>query len=475
MCPAHIRFCLAANRLAPPPAEDFSYCELGMGQGFSANLHAAGNDGDFVGMDFNPDHAAYAGDLARRAQSGLRVSDDSFETFLNIAHPGYDFVCLHGGWSWISEANRRRVVEFAQRHLRPGGVFYLSYNCHPGWTTTAPLRALFKLFDDQYGNGESRENRVRQAVALTGKVLEAKPLFCNSSDWIRERFEDLRREKAAYLAHEFFNADWHIEYFKDVAGMLAGAKLRFGASAVPQNSIPQFGLTEEAKKFMGQVEDAVVYQQLWDYFCNTQFRTDYFIKGGMELSEEEQRQLLLGQRFVLSTSPGDVEYLINCGMGTFQMDEQAHGAVVQALAADEHAPKTLARLEDELKGTLRFTQILHILIRLVGKGHVRPCQKKEAAEKVRGRCASMNGEILRRSAVSDRLGCLVSPETGGGVTLSREERLFLFQNAQGAALASPAPEAGPERNAPPVDESFAAKKLPMLRALGISFHVIEGV
>jgi len=415
MCPAHIRFCLAVNKISPPPEEGFSYCELGMGQGVSANLHAAANDGDFCGMDFNPDHAAYAGDLARRAQSGLRVSDDSFETFLNRHHPAYDFVCLHGCWSWISDANRLRVVEFAKRHLKPGGVFYLSYNCQPGWTTAAPLRLLFKLFDDHYGNGQTNEKRVRQAITLTGKLLEANPLFCNSSDWIKEHFADLCKENAAYLAHEFFNADWHAEYFRDVARILAGAKLRFGASAVAQNNIPQFGLTEEAKEFMRQIDDPVVCQQLWDFFCNARFRTDYFIKGGVELSEAEQRQMLLGRRFVLATFPADREFIMDCGMGTFQLDTQAHATVMQALAAHECIPKTLACLENELKGTLRFTQLLHILIRLVGKGYVHPCQKEAAAEKVRARCASMNREILRQSAASDRLRHLVSPETGGGI------------------------------------------------------------
>jgi len=305
---------------------------------------------------------------------------------------------------------------------------------------------------------------VRQSVALTGKLLEANPLFCNSSDWIRERFALLREENAAYLAHEFFNADWHIDYFRDVARMLADAKLRFGASAVAQNNIPLFGLTEKAKEFMRQIDDAVVYQQLWDFFCNTQFRTDYFIKGGIELSEEEQRRLLLGQRFVLATSPADMEFIIDCGMGTFQMDAQAHGMVAQALAAEAGIPKTLAYLEDALQGTLQFTQILYILIRLVGKGYVRPCQKKEAAEKVRNRCASMNKEILCRSVASDRLRYLVSPETGGGIAVSREEML-LFHNAQES---SEHPEAGLQQTVPPSGETRASNTLPMLRPLGIA-------
>jgi hypothetical protein len=348
-------------------------------------------------------------------------------------------------------------------------VFYLSYNCQPGWTSTAPLRSLFKLFDDYYGNGQTNENRIRQAVTLTEKLLEANPLFCNSSDWIRERFALLRNENAAYLAHEFFNADWHIDYFKDVAKMLAGAKLRFGASAVAQNNIPQFGLTGEAREFMRQIEDVVVYQQLWDFFCNTQFRVDYFIKGGIELSEEEQRQTLLSQRFVLLTSPADMEFMLDCGMGAFQLDEQAHGAVAQALAAKECTAKTLAWLVDELKDTLQFTQILHILVRLVGKGYVCPCPQKEAAEKVRNRCASMNREVLRQSAFSDRLRYLVSPETGGGIAVSREDRLFLYHSSQESGqFTSKSPEADVHRKAFPCNETFYAKTLHKLRSLGIS-------
>jgi hypothetical protein len=341
------------------------------------------------------------------------------------------------------------VVEFTKRHLKPGGVFYLSYNCQPGWATSAPLRTLFKLFDDHYGSGQSSENRVRQAVALTGKLLEANPLFCNSSDWIKERFGQLCEESASYLAHEFFNADWHTDYFRDVAQMLGDAKLRFGASAIVQNSIPQFGLTEDAKEFMRQVHDPVVYQQLWDFFCNAQLRTDYFIKGGIELSEEEQRQVLLSQRFALAISPADMEFIIDCGMGTFQLDEQVHRMVVQALAADEGIPKTLARLEDDLKGTLEFTQILYILLRLVGKGYVHPCQKRESAEKVRARCDSLNREILRQSAASDRLRYLVSPETGGGIAVSLENRQLLFRKMKDGS------------------DAFTANILPVLRPLGI--------
>ena len=428
MCPAYIRFCLLAAGLLPPPAQDYAYCELAMGNGFSANIHAVSNPGRFTGTDFNPEQAAFAAHLAARGQSGLEVSDDSFEEFSERAHPGYDYICLHGGWSWISARNRALVVEFARRHLKPGGVFYLSYNCYPGWAVAAPLRKLFKLFEECCPGDAAAAERIAGAVELTGGFLQAAPLYLNSSPWIQERFDDLRGQKPEYLAHEFFNADWHVTYFSDVARELAEAKLSFGASATAQNNIPGFGLTGEAREYLDRVNDPLMYQQLWDYFCNTQFRGDIFVRGAVRLNEVEQRAALEAERFVLTVAPGEVVYSMSSGMGSFQLDSEAHGAVVDVLASDGGGPKSFAAILDRLEGLgkgMNARQLLGVLARLVGKTCVAPCQPELQAAAVRKRCGTFNAEILRRTAGSDELGHLASPETGGGAAVPRLERFFL--------------------------------------------------
>lgn len=72
---AYLRFCLLLKGILPPPAMDFRYCELAMGNGYSANIHATANDGIFVGLDFIPEHALFAERMAREAKSGLNVHD----------------------------------------------------------------------------------------------------------------------------------------------------------------------------------------------------------------------------------------------------------------------------------------------------------------------------------------------------------------------------------------------------------------
>jgi hypothetical protein len=56
-----------------------------------------------------------------------RVYDDSFEQLLaRDGLPEFDSISLHGIWSWVSRDNHRVITKLASRHLKPGGVFYVS-------------------------------------------------------------------------------------------------------------------------------------------------------------------------------------------------------------------------------------------------------------------------------------------------------------------------------------------------------------
>src|SRR3954464_1895242 len=108
----------------------FTYCELGSGQGVSANILAAANpNGEFWATDFNPSHAAGAAQLA--ASGGLaniHCLDKSFQEFLAMDTPQFDYITLHGIYSWISPESRKAIVDVIASKLRVGGVVYISYN-----------------------------------------------------------------------------------------------------------------------------------------------------------------------------------------------------------------------------------------------------------------------------------------------------------------------------------------------------------
>ena len=153
--------CLNAG-LTLPAVERLTYLELGFGQGLSVNIHAAANEGNFWGTDFNPMQAAQAQSLAHASGSGATLLNDSFaELAARSDLPEFDIIALHGIWSWISDENRQTIVDIIRRKLRVGGIVYVSYNCLPGWAAAMPLRHLITLHAELAGS---------EAFGIVGKI-----------------------------------------------------------------------------------------------------------------------------------------------------------------------------------------------------------------------------------------------------------------------------------------------------------------
>ena len=128
---------LNASLVAP---EFGTACELGFGQGLSANLHAAASVCSWHGTDFNPSQAGFAQELAAASGADAHLYDEAFDEFAKRDMPEFDYIGLHGIWSWISDKNRAVIVDFIRKKLKVGGVLYISYNTLPGWGTFAPMR-----------------------------------------------------------------------------------------------------------------------------------------------------------------------------------------------------------------------------------------------------------------------------------------------------------------------------------------------
>ena len=91
----------------------------------SVNIHAAACPGEFWGTDFNPSQAAHARALAEASGSGAILLDDSFaELAARPDLPEFDMIALHGIWTWVSEENRRVIIDIIRRkvHSRSQGA-----------------------------------------------------------------------------------------------------------------------------------------------------------------------------------------------------------------------------------------------------------------------------------------------------------------------------------------------------------------
>ena len=349
LSPVFQKFCLLLRGFAAPEInEDGMHCELGYGQGVSANIHAASTPGNFYGTDFNPAHAAQANELCYASECGAKFFDDSFEQILNRDDlPQFDSISLHGIWSWISTENQKIIVEFARKFLKSGGVFYNSYNCFPGWAPKSPLRELFILYDKFAGHNDTNTyNRVEEVLKFASDLLAAKPSYLYRVPELNAVLDSIKKLDHHYLAHEYLNKDWICMYFSEVAEILTEAKLDYACSAVPVDTIDKLNLTQEAMNFLNKIENPIIREQSRDYFINQQFRKDIYIRGARRLSAMERNKQLLNMNFVLLTTD-KVEQKCKTMLGEISFNNPDFETVIEYLKADNYRPKKLIDLQNK--------------------------------------------------------------------------------------------------------------------------------
>lgn len=430
--PVFQRYCLLLRGFATLETTDGYHCELGFGQGVSINIHAAANPGSFVGTDFHPGQAGHAIALASSWNSDARLYDDSFEQLL-ARHdlPQFDSISLHGIWTWVSRDNQQLIVEFARRHLKPGGLLYVSYNCLPGWSPSAPLRNLFRLHDRFATNSSVRpDQRIDAALQFSEALLAANPNYAGTAPGLNAQLQSIKGQNRQYVAHEYFNRDWNCMYFTDVVDAFAAAKLDYAATAVPLDTVDPLNLSAEGMDFLEGIDHPIMREQARDYFVNQNFRRDLYVRGANRLSAAEQRQGLLNTRFILLQPAESVASSVKGPAGEASLQADVYGPVLEALAADAYVAKTLRQLSDALP-EMPFDDLLQALSVLIGMNAAAPCQSENAERLVQARCSTLNLQLCKRSLLSDKIQVLASPVTGGGIVVSRFHQLFLIAIKQG--------------------------------------------
>ncbi len=428
--PLRVRLAFLNAGLVAP--EFGNACELGFGQGLSANLHAAASVTSWSGTDFNPAQAGFAQELALASGSGAKLYDEAFADFCaRDDHPEFDYIGLHGIWSWISDENRRVIVEFIRRKLKVGGVLYISYNTLPGWAAFAPMRHLMTEHAEVIGaEGRGIVSRIDDAIEFADKLLATNPMFSRANPQVAERIKKLKDQNRHYLAHEYFNRDWHPMHFATMAEWLEPAKVQFACSAHYLDQIEALNLTVDQQAFLKDIPDAMFRQSVRDFMVNQQFRKDYWVKGARRLGGLEQLEALRAERLILTTPRADVSLKINGALGEASMSEAVYSPILDAMA--DYKIKTIGQLEQQASGKdISLTQLYQAIMVLAGAGHLSSAHADQQIDRAKKQCDKINDHIIRKARSSGEISYLASPVTGGGFAIGRFPQLFLLALAQG--------------------------------------------
>ncbi|WP_369062386.1 class I SAM-dependent methyltransferase [Caulobacter sp. 73W] len=366
LSPTHIAFTAnVTGYRAPDVTKPFAYCELGSGQGVSLNLIAAGHpDSRFWGFDFNPGQTANARRLAEQAGLTNVVFEDwSFAQAIENASalPKFDFITLHGIYSWVSEDNRREIVAFIDRTLKPGGLVYISYNALPGWAGTAPFRHLARQHLLRFPGRSDRQ--VPKFLELSDMLENAGAAYYATNPSLASRLKMIRSQPPAYFAHEFLNENWQPFYVDEVARQMSGARLEYMASATLPENIDVAAVPPGLPALIGQVapDDRVWQELLRDYANNKAFRRDIYGRGVNTVTSSEQLNRFLQWSFALAVPRDEVRLKFNSPLGEIGGAPEIYNPIFDRLAKGAAGFDELLQLDPGIDRG-RLTQALTLLV-----------------------------------------------------------------------------------------------------------------
>ena len=422
--PNRIQLAFLRQGLRTPPIR--TACELGYGQGMSVNLHAASSNVQWWGNDFNPAQASFAQELAQVAGAGAQLTDQSFEEFCTRDDlPEFDYVALHGIFSWISDENRAHIVDFLRRKLAPGGVFYISYNTLTSWSAFIPLRNLMAQHNrSQSAEGMTVAERIQSAMAFAQSLLDTEPNYSRAHPVVKERLKQMRDQKLEYVAHEYFNQYWNPMDFEDIANWLAPAKMEFACSATFFEQVHALQLSQEHRAILDNIKDPVFRESTLALLTNQQFRRDYWVKGARTLSTIEQTEVFRDMNVVLARPFKDIQYKIKTTIGEADLNEAIYKPIFEALKHNEVVK--VSALEESVKSAnINLPQLLEAMVVMAGAGNLYLASDAESQAAAANSATNINNYIINHARGSHEINHMACPVTGGGVPVDRFERLFI--------------------------------------------------
>lgn len=408
-----------------PPSSGI-HCELGYGQGLSINVHAAASGSTWYGADFNPSQAAFAQSLVSSSGSDAHLTDEAFADFCNRSDlPEFDSIGLHGILSWISDENRSFIVDFIRRKLRVGGALYISYNTLPGWATFAPMRHLLSEHASVMGSaGKGIVNRIDGALEFTQKLLDTNPLFARANPSVSDRLKQVTSQNRHYLAHEYFNKDWHPMHFATMKQLLSPAKVDFVCSAHYLDQIDALNLTADQQALLKEIPDMTFKESVRDFMVNQQFRRDYWIKGPRKLSSLEQTELIKQHQILLINFRADISLKISGSLGEANMSETVYAPILDLMS--DHKIRSIQEITSAVQvKSVSFAQVVQAVIVLMGAGHVASVQSETQTRKAKQYSSKLNEALIDKAQFSSDITFLASPVIGGGILVNRFQQLFL--------------------------------------------------
>ena len=399
LAPAWLDHVAMVSGFAPPSrAGGFAWCDLGCGQGLTATILAATHlGGRFCGIDFMAAHVENARRFAAEcAVKNVEFHNADFSAAVEANFEAFDYIVSHGVYSWIDEESQTALLRFVDRHLKPGGLVYISYYAMQGRAADLPFQRLVHALGLTL-SGDSAE-RCAAAIETVNKLTELKaPALVGSpmAVTLREHPADFQ---LAYLSHELMSANWEPLCVTDFRAAMRSIGLVPVGSATLIENYDLFVLGQAARRILAAIADLDARELARDFLIDQFFRRDVFVRRGRVLDENDRHSQLLNSSFALVHPVNAIEYTMKTPAGRLRYDNAVAHAIVAAFAA---GPCPLVDISTEL--SLASKDVLANALILSAAGPLRPVEGSRIAT------GNLNDAIYRRLGGPEEIRFLALP------------------------------------------------------------------
>jgi hypothetical protein len=337
-----------------------------------------------------PIHMDDARRLKRDAEiPNVHFHPANFSTATALDLPAFDYIVSHGVYTWVGPEARRAWLNFIDRHLKPNGLVYVSYNALPGRAADLPFQRLVRTLGERLP-GDTNQ-RMTVALQIAGSMMALNPPALTASA-MAQRCRDHAGDLALlYLAHELMVQHWEPCCVTEVRAELASIGLRPAGSATLVQNYDRFMLGRAARGILAKIADPDARELARDVFINQSFRRDVYIRGGERIGEPDRSQRLMNSRFFLSVPADSVEYGFSTPAGNVKLDNRAARHIVKELAS---GPR---RLADLTSTEIPAQDLLANAVALTAAGTLWPVEATD------GPVEAINSAIRRRAGTPDEI------------------------------------------------------------------------
>lgn len=312
-CSIDYLYCLAKMRgLDAANPQNATVLEIGCGCGGNILPQAINMpNSKFIGVDLSSKQIKIANDAAK--DMGLKnikfeaidmcefadfINGGGLSEFLNLnGGVKFDFIVMHGVYSWIPTFVRAKFLELVRDFLSPNGICFVSYNCYPGWKYLE-IQRDFMRFSAAVTPRDDKFQASMDALKFK-KIALNKMAFMHHSPYNEFRInlesshcdEILEATNKSYIFHEYLEICNQPFYFLDFIDDIGEFDLGYVCDCffemyyedLNDKTLKEFAMLNYAQRYQKE--------QLFDFLNNARFRNSIITHATNKIETDAEKML----------------------------------------------------------------------------------------------------------------------------------------------------------------------------------------